>query len=152
MAIFYSAVEGGFFDDQVHGLLPSDAVSVDEATWAQLLADQEAGFDIEPGSDGAPVSLAPPEPDLAQKKAQIAAEIAAEAERRASQLVPTRADLNELRRLIVTGASPTQEQLDRWALIDTLEEDAEQVRAEMETSADPYEFDYRNNDRWTVIP
>lgn len=152
MAKFYSEAEGGFFDDSIHGQLPVDAVAIDDATWVQLLAAQEAGFAIESDGNGSPVTQAPPEPTLAEKQAQVAANIATEAERRASQLAPTRADLNELRRLIVAGAQPTQAQLDRWALIDALEADQAQVEADMQAAPDPYAFDYRDNTRWTEIP
>lgn len=150
MAKFYSETEGGFFDDTIHDALPGDAVAIDDATWSQLLTDQQAGYVITSDGAGNPVSNAPPEPTLAEKQAQIAAEVAAEAEKRASTLAPTRADLNELRRLIVDNASPTQAQLDRWALIDALEADQAQVEADMLAEPDPYSFNYRDNSRWTV--
>lgn len=150
MAKFYSEAEGGFFDDSIHGQLPADAVAIDDATWAQLLAEQEAGYVIEGDGSGNPVTQAPPEPTLAEKQAQIAAEIAAEAEKRASTLAAMREDLNELRRLYVAGGTPTQAQLDRWAQIDALEADQAQVEADMLAEPDPYAFNYRDNSRWTV--
>lgn len=150
MAKFYSETEGGFFDDSVHDAMPADAVAIDDATWAQLLADQEAGATIESDVNGSPISTPLPEPTLAEKQAQIAAEIATEAEKRASTLAAMREDLNELRRLYVANAAPTQAQLDRWAQIDALEADQAQVEADMLAEPDPYAFDYRDNTRWTI--
>lgn len=150
MAKFYSETEGGFFDDSIHAALPPDAVAIDDATWSQLLTDQQAGFIITSDGSGNPVSTAPPEPTLAEKQALIAAEIAAEAEKRAATLAAMREDLNELRRLYVAGGTPTQAQLDRWAQIDALEADQAQVEADMLAEPDPYSFNYRDNSRWTV--
>lgn len=61
MTIFYSKSTGGFYDNQIHNVLPEDAVEITAEYHATLLAGQAQGKTIMPGKDGKPVlaSLAP---------------------------------------------------------------------------------------------
>ena len=61
MTIFYSKTTGGFYDNQIHNVLPEDAVEITAEYHATLLAGQAQGKTIMPGKDGKPVlaSLAP---------------------------------------------------------------------------------------------
>lgn len=58
MTIFYSKTTGGFYDNQIHNVLPEDAVKITAEYHATLLAGQAQGKTIMPGKDGKPV-LAP---------------------------------------------------------------------------------------------
>ena len=58
MTIFYSKSTGGFYDNQIHNVLPEDAVEITAEYHATLLAGQAQGKTIMPGKDGKPV-LAP---------------------------------------------------------------------------------------------
>lgn len=58
MTIFYSKSTGGFYDNQIHNVLPEDAVEITAEYHAALLAGQAQGKTIMPGKDGKPV-LAP---------------------------------------------------------------------------------------------
>lgn len=58
MTIFYSKTTGGFYDNQIHNVLPGDAVEITAEYHATLLAGQSSGQVIMPGKDGKPV-LAP---------------------------------------------------------------------------------------------
>lgn len=58
MTIFYSKTTGGFYDNQIHNVLPEDAVKITAEYHATLLAGQAQGKTILPGKDGKPV-LAP---------------------------------------------------------------------------------------------
>ncbi|WP_153716782.1 hypothetical protein [Eikenella corrodens] len=61
MTIFYSKTTGGFYDNQIHNVLPEDAVKITAEYHATLLAGQAQGKTIMPGKDGKPV-LAPRAP------------------------------------------------------------------------------------------
>ena len=61
MSIFYSKSNQAFYDDQIHGRLPEDAVDISPEQHAGLLAGQSQGKVIMPGRDGKPV-LADPAP------------------------------------------------------------------------------------------
>jgi len=77
--MFYSAETGGFYvDGQIR---PSDAIEVDDDTYASLLQGQAQGKAIISGSDGAPVFSASAEPSLNDVKASLSAAIDAAAER-----------------------------------------------------------------------
>lgn len=58
MTIFYSKTTGGFYDNQIHNVLPEDTVKITAEYHATLLAGQAQGKTIMPGKDGKPV-LAP---------------------------------------------------------------------------------------------
>lgn len=59
MTIFYSKSTGGFYDDQIHNVLPGDAVEITAEYHAALLAGQAQGKTIMPGKDGKPVLTLP---------------------------------------------------------------------------------------------
>ena len=52
MTIFYSNTTGGFYDNQIHNVLPGDAVEITAEYHATLLAGQSSGQVIMPGKDG----------------------------------------------------------------------------------------------------
>ena len=52
MTIFYSKTTGGFYDNQIHNILPEDAVKITAEYHATLLAGQAQGKTIMPGKDG----------------------------------------------------------------------------------------------------
>ena len=52
MTIFYSKTTGGFYDNQIHNVLPEDAVEITAEYHATLLAGQSSGQVIMPGKDG----------------------------------------------------------------------------------------------------
>ena len=58
MTIFYSKTTGGFYDNQIHNVLPGDAVEITAEYHATLLTGQAQGKTIMPSKDGKPV-LAP---------------------------------------------------------------------------------------------
>lgn len=62
MAIFYSKGAGGFYDPDIHQLVPSDAVEITPSQHAALLAAQDAGKRIVPDANGYPVAQDPPPP------------------------------------------------------------------------------------------
>ena len=59
MTIFYSKTTGGFYDNQIHNVLPGDAVEITAEYHATLLAGQAQGKTIMPSKDGKPVLAAP---------------------------------------------------------------------------------------------
>jgi len=58
MTIYYSKTNQAFYDNQIHNVLPEDAVEITAEYHATLLAGQAQGKTIMPGKDGKPV-LAP---------------------------------------------------------------------------------------------
>ncbi len=56
MSLFYSASRAGFFDDDIHKVLPPDAQPITTAEHADMLAAQSAGARIEGDSRGRPVA------------------------------------------------------------------------------------------------
>ena len=152
MAKFYSAIEGGFFDDAIHAALPSDAVALDPATYDQLIADQGAGKMIVASGDGTPIAQDPPVPPPETQREITARQIKLEAERRMSELAEMRAEINALRRIVVDGTAATQEQIDRWAYFDAIEGDAAQAKADLDADPDPASFDPYDDNRWTQTP
>lgn len=67
MSIVYSPSARGFFAEGIHDPLPADGIPVDAATHAYLLQRQAEGMHIEPGPDGRPVAVVPPEPTEAEQ-------------------------------------------------------------------------------------
>lgn len=56
---YYSAVQGGFYTEEIHGAnLPADAVEITTEEWGALLHEQSVnGKQIVPGKDGKPVAM-----------------------------------------------------------------------------------------------
>ena len=73
--IFYSPSTGGFYVDDIHDLIPGDAVEIDEAAHESLLNGQLAGKQISPGPGGFPILLDPPAPTEAEVIAAIASRV-----------------------------------------------------------------------------
>jgi hypothetical protein len=59
-SIYYSKSSKGFYRDTIHKVLPADAVLVDAAQYAALLAAQEAGCPITADNAGRPASDSKP--------------------------------------------------------------------------------------------
>jgi hypothetical protein len=60
MTIFYSKATKGFYDDQIHGNIPADAVEVSDELHASLLAAQATGKIIQADANGNPIAADPP--------------------------------------------------------------------------------------------
>ncbi len=71
MGKHYSKSAAGFFDDDLHEVMPADAVVITDAVYSALLADQAQGLIIQAGADGVPVAVEPPPPTLAQLVAAL---------------------------------------------------------------------------------
>ena len=69
--MFYSKTTGGFYDHDIHVTIPDDAVEIDRATHAALLAGQSEGKRIVPDPDGFPVLADPAPPTEADLIAAI---------------------------------------------------------------------------------
>jgi hypothetical protein len=68
MTMKYSASTRGFYSADIHGeTIPSDAVDVSDADYVALFAAQSEGHSIQPGPGGAPISVAPPAPTIADQ-------------------------------------------------------------------------------------
>ena len=69
MAILFSAATGGFYDTDVHAVIPAGAVPVTDARWLELIEGQEAGFEIVADQNGDPQLVQPSPPTAAQLRA-----------------------------------------------------------------------------------
>ena len=85
--IYYSALTGGFYLDDVHGTLgdpastvPVDAVEITDAEHAALLVAEQSGQEIVSDGSGNPVAQDPALPLLNDAKAAAKAEVDAAAE------------------------------------------------------------------------
>jgi hypothetical protein len=59
--MFYAPSTGGFYNPSIHGTnIPSDAISISDAEYDNLLAELSAGKVIVVNSNGVPVAVAPP--------------------------------------------------------------------------------------------
>lgn len=75
MGIHYSASTGGFYDSNIHKIIPDDAVSISNALHAELLAGQSQGSRIVQGEGGAPVLQSPDDAPLNELLSRKIAEI-----------------------------------------------------------------------------
>lgn len=60
--IYFSPSAVAFYDSELHGAFPADALSIDPDLHRALLAAQEAGLCIAAAPDGSPVAIEPPAP------------------------------------------------------------------------------------------
>ncbi|WP_164561587.1 phage tail protein [Nitratidesulfovibrio vulgaris] len=74
--IFYSPQTGGFYADNLHAHIPTDAVAITSEEHAALLEAQTRGLVIRPGAEGRPVAVTAPGPSLAEAKGTKRAAIA----------------------------------------------------------------------------
>lgn len=59
--MFYAPSTGGFYDPSIHGTnIPSDAISISDAEYDNLLAELSAGKVIVIGANGKPVAVDAP--------------------------------------------------------------------------------------------
>lgn len=85
--MLYSKTTGGFYDRAIHGdNIPADAVEIDRATHAALLAGQAEGKRIVSDSDGAPTLADPEPPTEADLIASIASAVQAHMDQKAKLL------------------------------------------------------------------
>lgn len=66
MSIKFSASTGGFYDDTINPVIPSDAIEISAEAHRQLLDAQSSGLIIQPGTDGYPEAVEPPPPTTEQ--------------------------------------------------------------------------------------
>lgn len=75
MALYFSASRGGFFDSEIHSVLPDDKVEITREVHLALLDMQAAGKVISHDDMGHPVAIDPPPPTQAQLNATRLVEI-----------------------------------------------------------------------------
>jgi len=85
--LYYSETTGGFYSDEIHGILgdpastvPVDAVAITAAEHAALISAEQSGQVIVADGSGNPVAQAPALPSLDGAKATASAEVDAQAE------------------------------------------------------------------------
>jgi hypothetical protein len=89
MSIYYSKSTGGFYTTDIHtaAQIPSDAVSITQTQWQDLLAAQAAGDTIQADSNGNPIAVAPPAPTLVQVQTAALSQIDTAAEELRAQFI-----------------------------------------------------------------
>lgn len=60
--LYYSKATGGFYDSEIHGIFPDDAIEISSEEHAALMEAQSAGRHIAADEAGRPVAVAPPAP------------------------------------------------------------------------------------------
>jgi len=60
--LFYSRTTGGFYDSEIHGTMPGDAVEITQEDHAALMTGQSSGLVITADDSGHPVLVYPPQP------------------------------------------------------------------------------------------
>lgn len=123
MPIFYSSSCRGFFDPDVHGSLPDDALPINAKRHRELIAGQEQGARIEPGEDGRP-RLAWPDRSIATRRARLVARIKREAGRRIEHISPRWRQLNDIR-------TPSEDGALRFARIDAVRAASTEIEAQV---------------------
>jgi len=88
MKRFWSAQTGGFYFEGVNASIPADAVEITPARHRELLDAQARGARLSSDTAGRPVSAMPRPPSAAQLRAERAAGIRTEAERRILAVAP----------------------------------------------------------------
>lgn len=123
--IFYARSTGGFYDPEVHGSIPADAVEITADEHAALMLAQSAGKVIVPGVDGRPIAAEPAPATEAElgtlRRAAIAAELTA----------IDAASARPLRAIIATQAAGGEAAPADVAKIAELEAQAVLLRAEL---------------------
>jgi hypothetical protein len=71
----YSPSTRGFYDLEVNGNIPEDAVDITVAEYEEMLAGQVEGKRIVPGPDGHPMLVDPPPPTEEQREAALTAQV-----------------------------------------------------------------------------
>lgn len=122
--IYYSAERRGFIPQDATEL-PGDAVPVKRSRYNKLLADQEAGAEILPNANGAPVAKHPP---TAERRALLGRQINREARRRITEISPVWKQINDTR-------SPTPAGAERFARIDAVRSASELIKAQVASAA-----------------
>lgn len=97
MTIKYSASARGFFDSDLHRVIPDDAVTVTAKRHAALLAGQAEGHEIVPDARGRPQLRAFRSASLAESRAACVHAIKREAARRINERMPLWRQINALR-------------------------------------------------------
>lgn len=97
MTLKYSASARGFFDSNLHRVIPEDAVTITARRHASLLAGQAEGQEIVPDKNGRPQLKSLNPVTLAQARAARTREIKREAARRINERMPLWRQVNALR-------------------------------------------------------
>jgi hypothetical protein len=71
---FFSPTTVGFYDPEIHSVIPDDAIEITAETYDSLMAGQSSGQRIVVGEDGAPSLAAPAELTDDEKLASVKAE------------------------------------------------------------------------------
>lgn len=123
MAIFYSAATPGFFDSDIHAVMPDDAVEITDARHRELLDAQAEGAAIEP--HGGKPRLRRPTVTVTQRRAALVRRIKREAARRIEAIAPIWRQLNDLRAPTSSVAALT-----RFDAIDDIRAASDAIEAE----------------------
>lgn len=73
MQYLWSSSTGGFYVDEIHTDIPTDAVEITPELHQSLLADNGNGKIIQAGANGQPIAVDPPEPTSDEKAVTIRA-------------------------------------------------------------------------------
>jgi len=71
---FFSPTTMGFYDPEMHSVIPDDATEITAETYDSLMAGQSLGQRIVVGEDGAPGLASPAEPTDDEKRASVKVE------------------------------------------------------------------------------
>ncbi|KMS58580.1 hypothetical protein [Sphingobium cupriresistens] len=127
MAIYYSALAHGFFDDAMHHTLPADAVQISDDRHRELLAAQGDGATIDADSDGIPRARRPSLTIIA-RRAMAVRQVKREAARRIEAIAPVWRQLNDQR-------APSDASVARFAAIDAVRAASDAIEAEISAAA-----------------
>lgn len=75
MTIFYNSKTGGFYDTDIHAVIPEGSIEITAAEHSALLEGQSKGQSIAADRSGRPVNRAPAEPNLEEYKVIAKAQI-----------------------------------------------------------------------------
>ncbi|MBO9710675.1 MAG: hypothetical protein J7521_20935 [Caulobacter sp.] len=166
MGLYYSPSLKGFFDDALHASIPDDAVKINKAAHTALMTAQASGRPITfDAAAGKPVALAPPEPLLADRRAQQLTATRVEAGRRIEAITPLwrqsndNAVLGELAWRAPEGLSDDEaaqllEARQRRAAIDAVRQASDALEAAIGamTVAQLKALDVTQADHWPAAP
>lgn len=123
MKIFYSADAKGFFRDDMHSTMPSDAIQISARRHAQLLDAQGKGASIVADANGRP-QIHMPAPTVDQLRAHMVGRIKREAARRIDAVAPPWRQINDQR-------LPSPDGEARFARIDAIRRASDAIEAEI---------------------
>lgn len=75
--LYYSKATGGFYDSEIHGIFPDDAIEISREEHTALMEAQAAGRRIAADEAGRPAAVAPPAPTPEQMQARLSGAVQA---------------------------------------------------------------------------